>query len=95
MVISMLPEIDNIIEKVKSYEPEADFEQIERAFHYALMAHAGQKRISGEPYIIHPVEVALIMTEIEADTASICAALLHDVVEDTDISYLNILGEFG
>lgn len=94
-MISMLPEIDNIIEKVKSYEPEADFEQIERAFHYALMAHAGQKRISGEPYIIHPVEVALIMTEIEADTASICAALLHDVVEDTDISYLNILGEFG
>ena len=59
------------------------------------MAHAGQKRISGEPYIIHPVEVALILTEIEMDSASICAALLHDVIEDTDMSYYTLVQEFG
>ncbi|MEN6390852.1 MAG: bifunctional (p)ppGpp synthetase/guanosine-3',5'-bis(diphosphate) 3'-pyrophosphohydrolase [Syntrophomonas sp.] len=84
-----------IIDRIKKYDPTADAGLIKRAYEYALAAHTGQKRFSGEPYIIHPVEVALILTEIEMDVPSICAALLHDVVEDTDASYTNILGEFG
>ena len=95
VVINMVPLAQTIIEKVQQYEADANVELIERAYNYASMAHASQKRISGEPYIIHPVEVALILTDIELDSSSICAALLHDVVEDTSITYLNILNEFG
>jgi len=84
-----------IIDKVKQYDTNASFKLIEQAYVYAEAAHRGQKRISGEPYIIHPVEVAMILTDIEMDTASICAALLHDVIEDTDYSYQNLVEEFG
>ncbi len=84
-----------IYEKIKEYDISADFDLITRAYEYALKAHQGQMRFSGEPYIIHPVEVALILTKIEMDVPSICAALLHDVVEDTDASYASILAEFG
>lgn len=91
----MGPEVSMIIDKVKAYEPDADFALLEKAFNYAEIAHTGQKRNSGEPYIIHPVEVAMILADIEMDTASICAALLHDVVEDTEITFINILSEFG
>lgn len=86
---------EDIIKKVIKYDPRANAELIERAYNYANQAHNGQKRISGEPYIIHPVEVAMILTEIEMDTSSICAALLHDVIEDTNVSYLNVKSEFG
>jgi guanosine-3',5'-bis(diphosphate) 3'-pyrophosphohydrolase len=88
-------EAENIIARVAKYDANANFALIEKAYKYAEMAHKGQTRISGEPYIIHPVEVALILTEIEMDTASICAALLHDVIEDTNMSYLNVEQEFG
>lgn len=84
-----------IIENIKKYDASADAELIEKAYNYAKDSHMGQKRISGEPYIIHPVEVALILTEIEMDTPTICAALLHDVIEDTNISYFNVEEEFG
>lgn len=93
MVIKMGPEL--IIERIKQYDTSANFELIEKAYHHAQRAHAGQKRISGEPYIIHPVEVALILTDIEMDSASICAALLHDVIEDTDMGYSMVAEEFG
>jgi guanosine-3',5'-bis(diphosphate) 3'-pyrophosphohydrolase len=94
MVINVMgPEL--IIERIKQYDPFADVELIEKAFNLAQIAHSGQKRISGEPYIIHPVEVSLILTDIEMDSASICAALLHDVIEDTDMSYVAIEREFG
>lgn len=93
MVICMGPQM--LIEKVIKYDQRADIELIKKAYNYAYVAHAGQKRISGEPYIIHPVEVARILTEIEMDSASICAALLHDVIEDTDVAYSNIVSEFG
>ncbi|MEA1960639.1 MAG: bifunctional (p)ppGpp synthetase/guanosine-3',5'-bis(diphosphate) 3'-pyrophosphohydrolase [Bacillota bacterium] len=87
--------VDNIIQKVKQYDQKADIQLIEKAYQCAYTAHSEQKRISGEPYIIHPVEVALILTDIEMDTASICAALLHDVIEDTNITYLTLEQEFG
>lgn len=84
-----------VLDKVKQYDSNANYELIEKAYFYAEATHLGQKRISGEPYIIHPVEVALILTDIEMDTASLCAALLHDVIEDTEYSYLNLEEEFG
>ena len=84
-----------ILDRVKEYDPRADFDLIAKAYNYAVIAHGEQKRRSGEPYIIHPVEVALILTEIEMDSASICAALLHDVIEDTHFNYQNLEDEFG
>ncbi|MGI5911631.1 MAG: RelA/SpoT family protein [Syntrophomonadaceae bacterium] len=91
----MLATVQMIADKVSKYDRDADIALIERAYNYAKQAHLGQKRISGEPYIVHPVEVALILTEIELDTSSICAALLHDVVEDTSLTSINIADEFG
>jgi len=91
----MGPEVNMIIDKLKTYDPAGDFALVEKAFNYAEIAHTGQKRNSGDPYIIHPVEVAMILADLEMDTASICAALLHDVVEDTEITFINILSEFG
>ncbi len=87
--------IDNILSKVSEYDPDANFASITKAYEYAEAAHSGQKRISGEPYITHPHEVALILADIEMDSATICAALLHDVIEDTRVSYLDLLREFG
>lgn len=84
-----------ILDRVREYDPQADFDLIAKAYYYAMSAHGDQKRISGEPYIIHPVEVALILTEIEMDSASICAALLHDVIEDTHFTYQDLEAEFG
>lgn len=84
-----------ILDRVKEYDPKADFDMIAKAYNYAVIAHGDQKRISGEPYIIHPIEVALILTEIEMDSASICAALLHDVIEDTHFDYQDLEAEFG
>ncbi|HRY12192.1 MAG TPA: bifunctional (p)ppGpp synthetase/guanosine-3',5'-bis(diphosphate) 3'-pyrophosphohydrolase [Syntrophomonadaceae bacterium] len=93
MVTKMGPQM--IMDRVKEYDPNADFDLIAKAYNYAVIAHGEQKRKSGEPYIIHPVEVALILTEIEMDSASICAALLHDVIEDTSFDYKNLEQEFG
>lgn len=84
-----------IINKISEYDSSADVSLLEKAFNYAQMAHSGQKRISGEPYIIHPIEVALILADLQLDTPTICAALLHDVVEDTNYTYFNIVDEFG
>ncbi|MEQ8201781.1 MAG: bifunctional (p)ppGpp synthetase/guanosine-3',5'-bis(diphosphate) 3'-pyrophosphohydrolase [Syntrophomonadaceae bacterium] len=84
-----------ILDRVKEYNPQADFDLIAKAYNYAVIAHGEQKRKSGEPYIIHPVAVALILTEIEMDSASICAALLHDVIEDTSFDYKSLEQEFG
>ncbi len=68
---------------------------IKKAYQYALRAHAGQKRISGEPYISHPLEVAFILADLELDLITIVAALLHDVLEDTPCQYEEIEKEFG
>lgn len=87
--------VQRIIEKVKKYDAKANMELIEKAYKFAEAAHNGQKRISGEPFINHPIEVALILAELELDTSTLCAALLHDVVEDTDISQATIVAEFG
>ena len=75
--------IDDIINTVKSYNPQANFDLITKAYNLAYEAHADQKRISGEMYITHPLHVAMILTDLHIDEVTIAAALLHDVVEDT------------
>lgn len=91
----MDPQLQQILDKVSSYDPDANLALITKAYQYASKAHENQKRISGDPYISHPVEVALILADIEMDAASICAALLHDVVEDTIVTYQDVVREFG
>jgi GTP pyrophosphokinase len=80
---------------VRAYQPAADGELIKRAFDYSYTMHEGQMRKSGDPYITHPVSVAGIITELRLDTASVCAGLLHDVVEDTLASTRDVEKLFG
>ena len=75
---------DELIASIKSYNPKADESLIQKAFLTAKKYHTDQFRKSGEPFIMHPIEVAKILSRIELDQASIIAALLHDLVEDTD-----------
>ncbi len=81
--------------KIKEYLPLSHFAPIEKALHFANEAHKSQKRLSGEAYLRHPIEVAKICTELKLDIASICAALLHDTVEDTQTSLDEIKEKFG
>ena len=84
-----------LIELVRKYNPQADFDMIERAYNIAEKAHSNQLRYSGEPYMVHPYHVALILAELEQDAQSITAGLLHDVIEDTDTSLDEIRQQFG
>jgi GTP pyrophosphokinase len=77
------PTIEDLLEVAAAYSPEQDLDLIRRAYDYALSAHQGQKRRSGEDYIIHPLAVALILADLRLDTAAVAAGLLHDVLEDT------------
>ena len=88
-------QVAEIIERVRAYQPSADAELIKRAFDYSFKMHEGQMRKSGDPYITHPVSVAGIITELRLDTASVCAGLLHDVVEDTLASSKDLEKHFG
>lgn len=81
--------------RVKRYHPSDDFSLIEKAFRLAEKAHEKQTRKSGEPYIIHPLYVAIILADLELDKETIVAGLLHDVVEDTIMTYEEIKEEFG
>ena len=91
------PEIlyDELIASVKKYHPSTDISMIEKAYKIAYEAHEGQKRKSGEPYIIHPLCVAIILADLELDKETIVAGLLHDVVEDTVMTTEEIAAEFG
>ncbi len=84
-----------LVEKIKEYHPSDDFSMIEKAYHIADEAHKDQKRKSGEPYIIHPLCVAIILAELEMDKETIVAGLLHDVIEDTEYSKEDISNEFS
>lgn len=84
-----------LIERVRAYQPAADVDLLKRAYDFSERAHTGQKRKSGDPYFIHPASVAGIITELRLDTASVCAGLLHDVVEDTLATSKDIEREFG
>ncbi len=84
-----------LVERVKSYDPNADEVALNRAYTFALKVHGSQKRESGEAFFSHPVAVAAILTEYKLDSATIMAALLHDTVEDTAASYEDIAALFG
>ncbi len=86
---------EGLLEKIKKYNPNMDFDKITKAFKLAESAHANQQRKTGEPYIIHPLAVAHILAELELDCDSIIGALLHDVVEDTEYTTADIAREFG
>ena len=89
-------EIYNIlIEKIEKYHPSEDYSMIEKAYHMANEAHKDQKRKSGEPYIIHPLCVAIILAELEMDKETIVAGLLHDVIEDTEMTKEDVSNEFS
>ncbi len=79
------PSVEALIARHRDYLPTADFDLIRRSYALATVAHEGQRRQSGQPYIDHPIEVALILLDLRLDTESIAAALLHDVVEDTGV----------
>lgn len=87
--------IEKIITKVKQKNHSSNVKLIRKAYNYAEQNHKEQKRISGEEYINHPLEVAYILADLELDDSTICAALLHDVVEDTPITHEDIINEFG
>ena len=87
--------IEQIINQVKTYQPDAPVTLIEQAYTFARDAHHGQLRVSGEEYIQHPLGVAKILAELQIDAVSICAALLHDVVEDTETSLEMIEKKFS
>jgi GTP diphosphokinase / guanosine-3',5'-bis(diphosphate) 3'-diphosphatase len=91
----MLLAADAIVERVRTYQPNADSDLIRRAYEYARWAHRDQKRRSGEPYFVHPVGVANIISELRLDVASVCAGLLHDVVEDTEATLDEVRDRFG
>ncbi|MCR5221717.1 MAG: HD domain-containing protein, partial [Lachnospiraceae bacterium] len=85
----------DLIERVQKYHPSDDISLIEKAYHVASNAHKDQLRRSGEPYIIHPLCVAIILADLQLDKESIAAGLLHDVVEDTIMTEEEIKEEFG
>jgi len=87
--------MQEIIERIKTYLPEADIELLTKAFNFAKRAHEGQKRASGEEYFSHCKATALILTELKLDVETISAALLHDVLEDTSTKREELLSEFG
>lgn len=87
--------IDELCELAEKYLPDAALQLIKRAYTVAAQAHGDQKRKSGESYITHPLTVAYILAKLEMDTQALCAAILHDVLEDTDISKQSLMEMFG
>ena len=88
-------EILELVDKIRKYAPNADVSLVEKAYYFGKKAHEGQFRRSGEPYFIHPIAVASILSDMELDIETIVAGLLHDVVEDTEYTYEDIEKEFG
>ena len=84
-----------LVERVSSYDPDADEVMLNKAYVYAMKAHGHQVRASGDPYFTHPLEVAAILTDMRLDDSTIAAALLHDVVEDTESTHAEIEELFG
>jgi len=84
-----------LIDKIKSYNKFLNSKSLNKAYNFALDAHQNQKREEGVPYIIHPVAVASILTELKLDSATITTGLLHDTIEDTNVTYETVKKEFG
>src|SRR3954454_2781222 len=86
---------EDLVEKVRATNPEADIELLRRAYVFSAFEHKGQVRHSGEPYLVHPLEVADLLADMKLDVVAIAAGLLHDIVEDTQTSIERIKELFG
>jgi len=87
--------LNDITSQILTYHPKADITLVEKAYVYSAKVHQGQIRLSGEPYLSHPLEVAYILTQMKMDTVCIAAGLLHDAIEDTDAQLSDIIRLFG
>lgn len=88
--------VDDLIKKASNYiEDNSELEKIRRAYKFAEEKHSGQYRVSGEPYIYHPLCTAMILTTVTADCDTLCAGLMHDVIEDCNVSKSEIEELFG
>ncbi len=87
--------LEDIVERVQSYNPDADVDLLRRAYIFSARAHQGQTRLSGESYLNHPIEVAAILSSLKLDAATVAAGLLHDTVEDTAVKPEEIQSMFG
>jgi GTP pyrophosphokinase len=85
----------DLLRKIRSYRPNDDLALVKKAYDFSLQHHTGQTRASGEPYLVHPLEVALVLADMRLDTTAIAAGLLHDAVEDTSVTVDEIKSEFG
>jgi GTP pyrophosphokinase len=95
LVTETLPRFEDILEIVSGYNPECDEDLLRRAYVYSAMAHRGQVRVSGEPYLVHPLEVARTLAEMHLDDVAIATGLLHDLLEDTWVSEEELEEQFG
>ncbi|MGH9524994.1 MAG: HD domain-containing protein, partial [Terriglobales bacterium] len=84
-----------LLNAIRAYRPNDDLSLVEKAYEFSLRHHAGQTRASGEPYLIHPLEVAFLLSEMRLDAVAIAAGLLHDSVEDTSVTTQEVQAEFG
>src|SRR6201997_1469270 len=85
----------DLMKRMQANRPNDDLELVKKAYDYSMKNHAGQSRASGEPYLVHPLEVALVLAEMKMDSVAISAGLLHDSVEDTSVTVVDIRQEFG
>ena len=95
MGIRLVIQHKDLFEKISGYLPENDVINIQEAFDFSKKCHFGQKRLSGEPFIEHPYQTALYLADLKLDKSTLSAALLHDVIEDCDVSYDVLQGKFG
>jgi len=86
---------EDLINKVKGYNKFVNLDRLDKAYNFAIKAHSNQRRASGDPYSVHPIEVANILTDLKLDSATIATGLLHDTIEDTFATYETIKDEFG
>ena len=87
--------LNDVLDKVTSYNPGADLNLIRKAYVYCAKVHQGQTRLSGEPYLIHPLEVGWILAELRLDVQSVVTGLLHDTIEDTLTTHAELEAIFG
>src|ERR1700743_2616014 len=90
-----LTKFRDLMKRMQENRPHDDLTIVKKAYDYSLKHHEGQTRASGEPYLVHPLEVALVLAEMKMDSVSVAAGLLHDSVEDTSITIVDIRKEFG
>src|SRR5258708_27106130 len=90
-----LTKFRELMKRIQETRPQDDLSIVKKAYDYSLKNHEGQSRASGEPYLVHPLEVALVLAEMKMDPVAIAAGLLHDSVEHTSVTALDIRKQFG